>query len=149
YNTGGQPVVDATILVAPDRRSVSLTPNVLLLPYSYYCVQLVYYSYSDPAGNVGSGLGDCFYTGGATDSSAPSVVSVTPANASTGVPVNSRVVAVMREPHETPSVGNGSIQLTPAVAGTASLGNDLITVTFTLLSPLSTSTGYSVAIAGL
>ena len=48
----------------------------------------------------------------------------------TGLPVNTRIIAMMSEAIDPSSVSNGSIQLTPAAAGTVTLSADRITLTF-------------------
>jgi len=80
---------DATVVVAPDRRSATLTPNEPLLPYAQYYYYV--YAFADVAGNVNCYGGVYFYTGAGPDTTSPQVASVNPANGMTGAPVNSLV----------------------------------------------------------
>ena len=146
YNSAGQPIVPATIALAPDRRSATLTPTAPLLPDNQYWGTI--FNYTDAAGNFGQSVGVYFYTSRASDTTPPGVVSVSPPNGSNVVPVNARVIVVMTEPVDQTSVP-GAIHLTPAVVGSVSLGTDQVTLTFTPSSPLSPSTTYSVNVSGL
>jgi len=146
-NASGGAFLDATVLIAADRRSVALTPNAALLPYTRYYVQLN--GFADVAGNPGGGAFVAFYTGGGFDTSPPAVVSLSPPNGTAGLPVNVRLAAVMSEAIDVTSVSNGAIHLTPAAAGTVSLAADRITLTFVPSANLAPSTVYSVQISGL
>ncbi len=143
----GGDYLDAVVVLAADRRSVTLTPAAPLLPYSQYYLYLV--NFTDVAGNVGGGATIYFYTGGGFDSTAPTVVAVTPPNGGTGLPVNTRVTAVMSEAIDLTSVSATSIQLTPAAAGTVALAADRVTLTFVPTANLAPSTAYSIQISGL
>jgi hypothetical protein len=144
-NVFGGDYLDAVVNVAPDRRSATLTPTSPLLPYTRYYLYLP--SFTDVAGNVGSGATVYFYTGAGVDTTPPTVVALSPPN---GVfPVNTRVIAVMSEAIDRTSVSNASIQLTPAAAGTVTLATDRVTLTFTPSANLSTSTAYNVLVTGL
>jgi hypothetical protein len=147
YNGAGQPAVPALISISGDRRSATLTPTSPLLPNSQYYAQLS--SYSDSAGNPGSGVSVYLLTTNAIDENAPAVASITPANGAGAVPVNARVVVVMNEAVDVTSVTNNVIRLTPSVPGTVSLSLDQTTLTFTPSTPLSTSTSYAVQVSGL
>ena len=146
-NVMGGDDVDATVTLAPDRRSATLTPTQPLLPYSRYYFTLG--AYTDVAGNVGNGVGNYFYTGGTLDGTAPTVVALSPPGGTTGLPVNTRVTAVMSEAIDATSVSNASIQLTPAAPGTVTLANDRVTLTFVPTANLTPSTSYAVLVTGL
>ena len=139
--------VDAVVTLASDRRSATLTPIQPLLPYSRYYYTLG--SYTDVAGNVGNAIGAYFYTGGTLDGTAPTVVALSPPGGSTGLPVNTRVTAVMSEAIDATSVSNASIQLTPAAPGTVTLAGDRVTLIFVPTTNLSPSTSYAVLVTGL
>ncbi len=146
HATGGV-YLNATIAIAADRRSVTLTPDAPLLPYTRYYVQLL--GFADVAGNTGGGATIYFYTAGGLDNTAPTVLAVAPPNGSSGLPVNVRVTARMSEAIDLTSLSNGSIQLTPAAAGTVTLAADRVTLTFVPSANLAPSTAYSIRISGL
>ena len=143
---GGSPL-DATVVVAADRRSVTLTPAAPLLPYTRYIMYLS--SFADVAGNVGGGNFVYFYTGAGVDQIPPTVTAISPPNGATGLPVNTRIIAKMSEAIDPSSVSNGSIQLTPAAAGTVTLSADRITLTFVPSGNRAPSTAYLVLVSGL
>ena len=147
YNSNFGVLVPATVLVAPDRLSATLTPTGELAPYTSYYFQI--YNVADLAGNYGGGVFVIFTTGGVTDTSAPAVVSIAPANAAGDVPVNALVQMVMNEPIDPTSIGNSTVQLTPGVGGTVALLGDRVTIRFTPSTPLSPSLSYSVNVAGV
>ena len=146
-NVAGGPYLDATVSVAADRRSVTLVPSAPLLAYTRYYLYLP--SFTDVAGNTGSGTTVYFYTGAGVDTTAPTVVALSPPTGVQALPVNTRIIAVMSEAIDRTSLSNASIQLTPAVAGTVALAADRVTLTFTPSGNLSPSTVYNVLVNGL
>ena len=146
HSAGGD-YLDAVVVLAADRRSATLTPVTPLLPYTLYYFTLN--GYTDVAGNVGSGTSIYFYTGATLDAIAPTVVALSPPNGTAGMPVNTRITAVMSELIDPTSVSNASIQLTPAVPGTVTLATDRVTLTLVPSANLVTSTAYSILITGL
>ena len=80
--------------------------------------------------------------------SSPTVTSVSPASGATGVGENVKIIAKLSAPLDPTTVGNNSITLTPAVAGTVSLGADQETLTFTPTGNLAATTPYSVQVSG-
>ncbi len=147
YNPAGQPALPAIISISSDGRAATLRPEAPLLPDSQYIVQLS--GFADPSGNLGNGISVLLNTTDVVDENPPAVTSVTPANGTTGVPVNARVVVVMNESIEQTSVSDTSIQLSPSVPGTVALGTDQTTLIFTPSVPLATSTAYTVHVNGL
>ena len=137
-NAAGGDYLDAIFVLAADRRSATLRPVTPLLPYTLYYFTLN--GYTDVAGNVGNGTSIYFYTGATLDAVAPTVVALSPPNGTTGLPVNTRITAVMSELIDPTSVSNASIQLTPAVPGTVTLATDRATLTFVPSANLATST---------
>lgn len=146
-NGAGGPFLDATVSLASDRLSATLTPDAPLLPSTQYFFQLI--NLLDGAGNSGGGPFYYFFTGDAIDATPPSVVALTPPDGTLGVPVNARVVAVMSEAIDGTSISNASIQLTPAAAGAVTLAVDRVTLMFVPSANLAPSTNYSVHISGL
>ena len=146
-------VSPATVSVSADRLTATLTPNAPLTPYTQY--RYLLYNYMDLVGNTGNWIYAtgcstyCYFTTGAgPDTAVPSVTTISPTDAITGVAVNAKVVAVLSQPIDATSVDNTAIQLTPAVPGTVSLSSDQVTLTLTPTSALSASTTYSVQVGG-
>ena len=146
-HSGTGQVQAATVTVAADRLSATLTPVTALLPSTTYRVQL--FSYTDLAGNFGSGLNQTFTTAADVDTVGPTVAAMAPAAGATNVPVNARVVVRLSEPIDATSVTAGVVMLAPAVAGTVTLASDRVTVTFVPGAALGTATSYTVTVSGL
>jgi hypothetical protein len=146
YNYVQNRYLPATVTVNPNLLSATLVPTSALLPGNYYGFFIN--SYTDLAGNIGSSAGIYFYTGAGTNGSSPTVTSISPANGATGVGENAKVAAKLSAPIDPTTVGNSSITLTPAVAGTVSLAADQVTLTFTPTGNLAASTPYSVQVSG-
>jgi methionine-rich copper-binding protein CopC len=139
--------IAATVAIATDRRSATLTPTAALLPYTQYYFTLS--NIADVAGNVGGGTTIYFYTGAGPDTTPPVVSAISPPNGVPALPVNTKITVLMSEAIDATSVSNASIQLTPAAPGTVTLSSDRQTLTFTPSANLSTSTAYSILITGL
>jgi hypothetical protein len=80
------------------------------------------------------------------------VVALSPADGTTDVALNARVIAYFDEPLVPVSIGPGSIRVTSSggqVAGDVMLDNDRRALTFTPYTPLSPSTSYDVEITGV
>ena len=146
YNYAQARGLPATVTVNPNGLSATLVPVSPLLPNNQYYFSLS--SYTDLVGNIGSGTTVVFITGAGTNSSSPTVTSISPANGATGVGENAKVAAKLSAPIDPTTVGNSSITLTPAVAGTVSLAADQVTLTFTPTGNLAASTPYSVQVSG-
>jgi len=130
---------------------VTLTPQIPLLPNTEYRFSNVNGGGSvDQDGNYANLSWYYFYTGSGADTTSLTVTNISPANAATGVPLNSVVIASLSEPIDPTSWSQNSIQLlngaTP-VAGTVSLTNNQM-LTFTPSSPLAAGTTYTVHISG-
>ena len=151
YNgDNGLTVPGTTVTVSPDGTTFSLTLQSALEASTQYCW------YISVPNRVGywSYAADCFVTGTAVDTTAPTVTAVSPVNGDTGVAPNPLIQAVMSKPMDQTSVGQ-SIQVAPAaggaaIAGSTSLSYDDITLAFTpangaLLAP---NTMYSVTVSG-
>ena len=134
-----------TVVVSPDRRSATWTPDVPLLSDTAYRFGVFF---SDVSGNASSG-GVVFTTGVAVDTIGPSVIAVAPAANSTGVPVNARVVARLSEPVDATSLGSGTIALSPVVAGTLSVSADRRVLTLVPAAVLAPSTLYTLTVSGV
>jgi hypothetical protein len=150
YENGG-PNVPATVTVAANRLSATITPSSPLLPNTEYGINLC--GYTDIAGNIGGCLsGSTFITGTSADTTNVSVGTIIPSNAQTAVPLNVQIVAVMNDSVDPVSITNSSITVTPsggsAVAGTVTLASDGVTLTFTPNAALAASKTYTISISG-
>src|SRR5262249_36395115 len=100
-------------------------------------------------GGFVSDFSSSFVTGADSDSTAPALIGLSPANGATGIPVNARIVAVFSEPISsflpvaatlTPSAGG------PALAGAFTRDATGAILTFTPTAALAASTGYTITI---
>jgi hypothetical protein len=146
YNYAQARYLPATVTVAPNRLSATIVPTSALAANNEYQFSLG--SFTDLAGNTGSGSTIVFTTGANTDNTSPTVTSINPGNGSTAVGTNVKVIATLSALIDPTTVGSGAIQLTPAVAGTVSLAADQVTLTFTPAANLAPSTPYSVQVSG-
>ena len=151
YNTGK--LIATTTTIAADRKSATLTPTAPLQSNTPFNVTL--YGYSDIAGNVGYSfyVGQyTFTTAAGTDTTAATVSSINPPNATTGAPVNTQIIAVMSDGIDPSSVNSSSITVTPqsgsAIAGAVTLASDQVTLTLAPATLLAASTTYSIHING-
>ncbi|MFZ3264074.1 MAG: Ig-like domain-containing protein [Terriglobales bacterium] len=146
----GGPIVPATVTVATNRLSATITPSSQLLPNTQYAVNVC--GYTDIAGNTGNCLSSTFVTGTSAITSHVTVSSISPPNGQTSAPLNAEIVAVMSNTIDPTTLTSSSITLTPAnkssVAGTLSLGSDGVTLTFTPGIALTGNTVYTVVVSG-
>jgi len=150
YENGG-PTVPATVTVAANRLSATITPNAALLPNTEYGLNIC--GYTDIAGNTGHCLsGSTFVTGTSADTSHVTVSTIIPSNAQTGVPLNAQIVAVMSDTIDPTSITNSAITVTPsggsAIAGTVTLASDGVTLTFLPSTTLTASKVYTISVSG-
>ncbi|MGA9977890.1 MAG: Ig-like domain-containing protein [Candidatus Sulfotelmatobacter sp.] len=140
--------IPLTVSLSASGLEVTMTPQIALLPNTYYYFQACC-GFQDEDGNNGNGVNVYFYTNGGTDTTGPTVT-VTPPNAITGVPLNAQVTATLNVPMDPTSWSQSSIQLlkgsTPA-AGTVSFTNNQ-TLTFVPTANLAPGTGYTVNVSG-
>ncbi len=150
YYEDNSPIIPATITVAANRLSATITPSAALLPNTEYGVYIC--GYTDIAGNNGNCFNSTFDTGTNPDTNPATVVSISPTNGQTSVPVNVQVNAVMSNDIDPTSITNSSITVTPqggsAVTGTVTLASDDVTLTFVPNAPLTASKVYNVSVGG-
>jgi large repetitive protein len=143
-------IIPATVTVSADRLSATLTPSAPLLPNTLYYFYLT--SYTDIAGNNGSGSYTYFYTATNGDTTATTVKSITPKDGQTAVPTNVQITAVMSDDIDPTSVSNSSItvkQGSTNIPGTVTLASDGVTLTFVPTSSLPASVLlYNVTVGG-
>jgi hypothetical protein len=146
YDTGQY--IPATVSESASGTEVTITPLVALLPNTRYHFRACC-GFQDQDGNNGTGVDLYFYTNGGSVTTGPTVT-VSPANGSTGNPLNSQVYVTTSAPIDPTTWTQSSIQLlkggTP-VAGTVSVPNAQ-TLIFTPTSALSASTTYTVKVNG-
>ena len=136
----------AEVMVAPDRRSLTVTSTELLRPETTYVFQVA--GMEDLTGRALNGVSVSFTTGSGTDSSAPTVLAISPPDGAIDVPVNARSVVALSEAIDPTSIP-GAVQLAPAVSGTLTLSGAGRIVTFVPAAPLAVSTPYTLTVSGL
>lgn len=150
-NDTGLQVPGTTVTLSPDGTTFSLTIPGPLEPSTQYCW---YIEAENRVGNWSYG-GNCFVTGTSVDTTAPTVSAVSPPSGAVNIAPNPDIQVVMSKPIDQTSVANAIVPVPTAggaaVAGSASLANDNVTITFTptggaLLAP---STNYTVTVAGV
>ncbi|WP_445370981.1 Ig-like domain-containing protein [Methylomonas sp. HW2-6] len=148
--TGQRPSVSYS--VSADGKTVTLTPSAALTASRQYRVYISNWaSLTDQAGN---GIGWTYWTfttGTANDQEAPLISGQNIQDGATGIAVNSKLRFVLDEA-VSPFSLSGSVHLQlngVEVAGTAVLGSDNRTITFTPSSALAVNTEYSIVLDGL
>ena len=141
-------ILPGTLVVSANGLSASFTPAAPLQVGTQYGVYLT--GITDVTGAaVTTNTYSTFTTGTGTQTTAPTVVAVTPPNGTAGVAVNAKVQVQVSVPVSAVSVGSNSLTLTAggtAVTGAVSASGSAIT--FTPAAPLAVSTAYTVAAGG-
>ena len=150
YNGDSGKYVQGTVTVAHNGMSATFTPTYPLLPDTYYYLHQSCGNY-DMDGNYLNCNNWYFTTGAGSDTTAPTVASISPANSATGVPLNAQITVHFSAPINESSLTN-AITVTPsggsAIAGTATLGSDLMTFTFAPTAALKPGTSFTVHVSG-
>jgi hypothetical protein len=150
YNYDSGKYLGGTVTLAPNGLSATFTPTYALLPDTAYGVRMNSGTY-DMDGNYLYGTTWYFTTGAGSDTTPPTVLSISPANIAASVPLNAEVVAYFSAPINSSTVSN-AITVTPsggsAIAGTATLASDLVTFTFVPTVTLQPGTLYTVQVSG-
>lgn len=153
YNADSGKYVLGTVTIAPDGRSAQFMPTYPLLPDTYYRFHVPSGNY-DADGNNLTNLDGYFTTGGAAWTTAPSVTSIFPPANAASVPLNANLTFVFSAPVDPATINNSTVTVTPtgggsAIAGTASLNADQVTMTFVPAGgALQPGTQYSVQVSG-
>ncbi|MGB6744794.1 MAG: Ig-like domain-containing protein [Terracidiphilus sp.] len=146
YDTGQ--FIPLTVTPSTSGLEVTMTPQIALLPNTYYYFQACC-GFQDQDGNNGNGVNVYFYTNGGADTTGPTVT-VTPLPSTTGIPLNAQVTATLSVPMDPTSWSQNSIQLlngsTP-VAGTVSMTNNQ-TLTFVPSANLAAGITYTIQVNG-
>src|SRR6185503_10640438 len=100
-----------TTVLSGDRLILTFTPASALATSTLYNISVS--GFSDSAGNQVVPFSSSFTTSATTtaDTTSPFVISVTPANGTTGVPVNTSVVLTFSEAIDPTSVSNNNLRL--------------------------------------
>jgi hypothetical protein len=150
YNNDSGKYINGLVTIAPNGLSAIFTPTVPLLPDTYYRLYQAWGNY-DADGNYLNGINTYFTTGSGSDLVAPGVASISPANAAPGVPLNAQVIVKFTSPVNPDTIAS-TITVTPsggsAIAGTATLASDLVTLFFAPQTALVPSKLYTVHITG-
>ena len=150
-------IVPATISYSTATKTVTLTPTSPLANGTMYMLTIVGGSsgVKDLAGNpLATNIFSSFTTVAAAppDTTPPTVVSVSPLGASTGVAINSPVIVTFSEPLNPASVSSSTIQLRDPnnnlVAATVSYNAGNNTATLTPTNPLANGTMYMLTVVG-
>jgi hypothetical protein len=149
YNGDSGKYVGGTVSVSPSALSATFTPSLPLLPDTYYVFHLSG-GYYDMDGNYLNGANWAFTTGAGQDLAPPTVAGIDPANGSVAVPLNAQIVVHFSQAIDPTS--NYSITVVPtggsAIAGTTTLGSDLVTLTFVPTTALAPATTFTVMVQG-
>ena len=149
YDNDSGKYVHGTVTVAANGLSAKFTPQIALFPNTTYRLHQSSADY-DADGNYLNGIDAYFTTGAGSDTTAPTVTSVSPANTATGVPLNAQIVVDFSAPIN-PNNTN-VITVTPsggsAINGIASLASNGSTLTFYPTDSLQPGTSYTVAVSG-
>jgi Big-like domain-containing protein/fibronectin type III domain protein len=144
-------LVPAVVVYNKATHVATLTPSSALAFATGYTVTVTT-GVKDAAGNaLASPFSSTFTTAAAPDTTAPTILSRTPANGATGVATTVAPTVTFSEPMDTTTINSTNIRLSvtstsAAVAGTVSYNTATNTATFTPTSPLSNSTGYTLTV---
>ena len=145
--------VSGSVTVGADGMSATFTPATELTSLTNYRVR-VFGGIQDLIGQglSGSSVPSAFTVGDGTDSTAPSVQLISPADGTEQMPVNGRVVVQFSEAVSIQSVSNQSFSIsengTPVV-GTISFNSTLTTLTFVPSQLLPSGSPFTVDIDGV
>jgi hypothetical protein len=146
YDTGQQ--IPVTITESANGLVVTMQPLIALLPGTHYHFQACC-GFQDQDGNNGNEADEYFYTGSGSITTGPTVT-ISPLNASTGIPLNAQVTALLSANIDPSSWTQTSIEVlkvgTP-IAGTVTQPSNTELI-FTPTSPLVANTAYTVQVSG-
>jgi YD repeat-containing protein len=149
-NGSGIPAAVGTISVSPNGQTATFSPSAPLDSATLYVV-VASNGITDIEGHALASFESFFTTGLGTDTTAPTVTMVSPANGQSGTPVNIRVDVVTSAQLSAASVGTNAITLSiggTQITGTVSLSSSGTTLTFVPATQLSVSTTYTVTVSG-
>ncbi|HEX3742727.1 MAG TPA: Ig-like domain-containing protein [Bryobacteraceae bacterium] len=155
----GYQAVAGTAAISTDGKTLTFRPAASLPVNTSYCLGFNSQSYfsdvgpSDIAGNPVLNR-SCFTTGGAADTTAPTVTGVNPPNGSTGMPTNVTAVVQFSEPIDALAFTQGSLTVKTggnSVPGTATLSTDQTSVSFVPSAPagFAPNTTFTISLSGI
>ncbi|HET8889245.1 MAG TPA: Ig-like domain-containing protein, partial [Candidatus Angelobacter sp.] len=147
----GGTAIQGGIALSDSNRRITFTPAAALTPNSTYTVS-VQPSIADLADRLIDNPGTfTFQTGAGTDTTRPSITTVSPLNGASGVPVNSVIEAQFSERINPLTVNGTDFTVTPSgglqIPGTIVVSSDGLSATFTPSAPLLPGTSYSVFVS--
>ncbi|MFZ1156261.1 MAG: Ig-like domain-containing protein, partial [Candidatus Sulfotelmatobacter sp.] len=148
-NPAGVPV-PGSVATSADGLTATLTPSGQMDSFTTYYVQATT-GITDVEGHGLSSFESAFTTGSTTNTSAPTVLIVSPANGANNVPANVRVDLAISAPLSSASVGSSAVVVSAggvAVPGTVTLGSGGTVLTFASTNLLAASTAYTVTASG-
>jgi hypothetical protein len=146
--TSSGTAVAGTVAYNTNTRIATFTPSAPLAQTAGYTVTVS--GVKDAAGNLFVNSFTSTFTTG--DTNAPTVITVVPANGTTGVALNSNVKVTFSEAMDGASINTTTITLrntatSAAVAGTVAYDNATNTATFTPSSNLTSGTNYTLTVS--
>jgi hypothetical protein len=152
-NASTSALVASSVSYDAATNTAALTPSSALSFSTRYAFG-VSSAVKDLAGNqLASPFASSFTTASQPDVTAPAVVSVTPANLSSGQSVSSVVTVTFSEPMNAQTITASTVAVSVTstgapVAGTVSYSSGSNTATFTPQAPLAFNTSYTVTVSG-
>ncbi|HEY5329958.1 MAG TPA: Ig-like domain-containing protein [Acidobacteriaceae bacterium] len=150
YNYDSGKYIQGTVTVAQNGLSATFAPVMPLLPGTAYAFAQSS-GYYDMDGVYLNGNTYYFITGNGSDLAPPQVSSVYPVNTAPSAPLNAQVTVHFSEPINAPTVAN-AMTVTPsggsAIAGSATLASDQVTLNFVPSASLVPNTVYTVQVSG-
>jgi hypothetical protein len=150
-NGTGIPPAVGTISVSANGQTATFSPSAPLDSATLYVVQAST-GITDIEGHPLSSSESFFTTGLGSDTTSPTITTVSPANGQSAVPVNIRVDLVTSAQLSAASVGSTVITLSAGgtqIPGTVSLSSNGTTLSFVPSTQLSVSTTYTVTVSGV
>ena len=150
-NGSGIPPAVGTISVSANGQTATFSPSAPLDSATLYVVQASS-GITDIEGHPLSSFESFFTTGISSDTTAPTITTVSPANGQSGVPVNIRVDLVTSAQLSAASVGSTVVALSAGgtqIPGTVSLSSSGTTLSFVPSAQLSVSTTYTLTVSGV
>ncbi len=151
YLNGPTGTVANTLTLDSTGTIIRLIPKSALTASSEYC--FYFYNLQGTSGLALPGYGNCFNTSTAAQTTAPTVLTVSPADKLTNVPLNADISALFSGPIDPLSISGSSIVVSgggsTAVPSTISFSNGNTRVVITPQAPLPASTLMLLTITGV
>jgi len=146
-SAGSYPIA-GTASLSSDGMTLTFAPTAALAPETQYTFSA--YPLLDYEGRATSSQFS-FVTGTASASAGPQVISMSPPNGSTGVPLNADIFLSLNEPISVASAGPTAIAVSASgtpVPGSIAVSSDSMGLTFKPTTNLAASTAYTVSASG-